>query len=69
MSTTHQQPDYTVFAVSKGEKTSFWREIGAAWKHRNGDGLNLRLDLLPLNGAEIVLRKPKPKAKTGEGQP
>jgi hypothetical protein len=29
------------------------------WSHGDGEGFNLKLDYLPLNGAEIVIRKPK----------
>ena len=27
----------------------------------DGEGFNVKLDMLPLNGAEIVIRKPKPE--------
>ena len=41
-------------------KQKFWRAIGAAWTHEDGDGFSLKLDYLPLiPGAQIVLRKPK----------
>jgi hypothetical protein len=33
--------------------------IGAAWEHEDGEGLTLQLDLLPVTGGRIVLRKPK----------
>ena len=36
-------------------------EIGAAWAHQDGKGFNVKLDYLPLNGAEIVIREPKTK--------
>ena len=45
-------------------KQSYWRAIGAVWPHGDGEGFNLKLDYLPLNGAEIVIRKPK--AETAE---
>ncbi len=67
MTTTSKLPSHKVYAVTKGSKCNFWREIGAAWAHTNGEGFNLKLDMLPLNGAEIVIRKPKPKADAGEG--
>jgi hypothetical protein len=62
MSNNSNLPSHRVYAVSKNGKRSFWREIGAAWAHGDGEGFNLKLDYLPLNGAEIVIRKPK----TGE---
>ena len=44
--------------AERGEK-KFWNRIGAAWEHEDGDGLTLQLDLLPVAGGRIVLRKPK----------
>jgi hypothetical protein len=37
----------------------FWTRIGAAWAHEDGEGLNLQIDMVPLDG-KIVLRTPKP---------
>jgi hypothetical protein len=56
-STNH--PSHRVYAVTKTGKQSFWRPIGAAWAHSDGEGFNLKLEYLPLNGAEIVVRTPK----------
>ena len=52
------RPSHRIFAVTKasGNGKKFWRPIGAMWVHAKGDGFNLRLDYLPLNGAEIVAR-------------
>lgn len=44
--------------AERGEK-KFWNRIGAAWEHEDGDGLTLQLDLIPVAGGRIVLRKPK----------
>ena len=59
MSNISNLPTHRVYAVTKNGKRNFWREIGAAWAHGDGEGFNLKLDYLPLNGAEIVIRKPK----------
>ena len=59
--TEAHRPSHRVFAVSKNGERSFWRDIGAAWSHADGEGFNVKLDFLPLNGAEIVIRKPKPE--------
>ena len=53
------RPSHRIYAVTKNGDSNYWREIGAAWSHKDGDGFNLKLDFLPLNGAEIVIRKPK----------
>jgi hypothetical protein len=64
MSKTNNRPSLRVYAVTKGEKGSFWQPIGAAWAHGDGEGFNLKLDYIPLNGADIVIRKPKAEADT-----
>jgi hypothetical protein len=33
------------------------RAIGALWPHQDGKGFNQRLECIPLNGAEIVIRQ------------
>jgi hypothetical protein len=63
-----EKPDfkaYTVKDIGKdGEKKGRWLEIGAAWEHKNGEGYDIVLEALPVNG-RIVLRKPlPPKEKT-----
>jgi hypothetical protein len=59
MTNTSKLPSHRVYAVTKNGQRNYWREIGAAWPHGDGEGFNLKLDYLPLNGAEIVIRKPK----------
>lgn len=60
------RPSHRVYAVTKNGDSNYWREIGAAWAHKDGEGFNLKLDFLPLNGAEIVIRKPKAEDAAGE---
>lgn len=56
---TGQQPSYTAFTVVKREGAEdFWLNIGAAFMHQDGDGYNVVLQALPING-KIVLRLPK----------
>lgn len=57
-STQSNKPTHRAYAVTKRGEKSRWQEIGAAWAHRDGKGFNLKLDYLPLNGAELVLRVP-----------
>lgn len=56
-------PDFIAFHVRDGEEKGkgrgFWTRIGAAWKHKDGEGFNLQLDLVPVSGSRIVLRVPK----------
>ena len=53
---TKSRPTHRVFAVTKSGEKKFWQPIGALWAHGDGQGFNQRLDYLPLNGAEIVIR-------------
>jgi hypothetical protein len=57
--TTGKQPTHRLYAVEKRNGKNYWRPIGAAWAHSDGEGFGVALDYLPLNGAEIVMRKPK----------
>lgn len=50
----------------KGEK-AFWTRIGAAWRHEDGEGLTLQLDLVPVKDGRIVLRAPKEDSNEGAG--
>ena len=66
--TSARQPTHRAYVVTKTNDKSYWREIGAVWPHADEDGFTLKLDFLPLNGGEIVIRKPrKVEAETGEG--
>lgn len=68
--TNSRRPTHRVYAVTKNgaDDKGFWTEIGAAWPHSDGKGFNLKLDYLPLNGAELVIRTPKQDAAKGGAQ-
>lgn len=58
-------PTHSVFLVkdlpSAGEeKKGFWTKIGAAWEHKDGKGLNIILDAVPVDG-RLVVRKREEK--------
>ena len=45
---------YTV--IDRGEdQDGIWRAVGAAWAHRNGEGLNVQLEAFPVNGRLVLL--------------
>ena len=67
--TTSKRPTHRVYAVKKNGEKSFWTEIGAAWANHDGKGFNVKLDFMPLNGAEIVIREPLPEKAPGEQSP
>ena len=56
----HNGPVYAVYTVIEREKGKdpFWLRIGAAWEHKDGNGYNVTLDALPVNG-RLSLRKPQ----------
>jgi len=58
---------YTVRDFTKkdtGEADSSWTRIGVAFLHKDGKGLDVALDALPVNG-RVVLRLNTPKTSTG----
>jgi hypothetical protein len=72
MSKSSKRPSHRVYAVVKNGERNFWQPIGAAWAHGDGDGFNVKLEYLPLNAAEIVIRKPKAEIDEADalaGQP
>jgi hypothetical protein len=54
--TTKSRPTHRVYAVTKNGDKKFWQPIGALWAHADAKGFNLRIDYLPLNDAQIVIR-------------
>ena len=53
------QPTHTAYTVIKREgQDDYWLAIGAAFMHQDGDGFNVLLQALPING-KLVLRPPK----------
>jgi hypothetical protein len=59
-----QQPTYQAYTVVKREgQDDFWLAIGAAFMHQDGDGYNVVLQALPING-KVVLRLPKTQGDT-----
>ena len=45
---------YTVRDRGDGKK-SFWTRIGSAWPHADGNGFNIQIEAVPLDG-RITLR-------------
>jgi hypothetical protein len=57
--TSATQPAYRAYTVVKREgQDDYWLAIGAAFKHGDGDGYNLVLQALPIDG-RVILRVPK----------
>ena len=54
--TNKTRPTHRVYAVTPNGDKKFWQPIGAMWAHGDAKGFNLRIDYLPLNEADIVVR-------------
>lgn len=50
-------PDFLAWHVTNRGTKSFWKKVGAAWKHRDGQGYTIQVEVVPING-RIVLRQP-----------
>lgn len=64
---TKHRPALHVYIVEGEGETAYWTKIGAAWAHDDGDGFNLQLSAVPLQG-RLVIRKPRPKGDEEAGQ-
>lgn len=54
-------PTHNVYIVEgDGKDRSFWTKVGCAWQHQDGDGFNINLTALPVNG-RLVIRARKEK--------
>ena len=49
-------PTHVAYQVRDRENgKSFWTRIGSAWAHKDGNGFNIQIDAVPLDG-RITLR-------------
>ena len=59
--TTNKKPAFEAFTVRDGGKgKSYFTRVGAAWPTKNGGGVTLYLDALPVDG-KLILMPPKAK--------
>jgi hypothetical protein len=56
--TTTKKPALTVWTVTGEGKQAYWTRIGSAWPQARGEGFNIELNALPVNG-RIILMPPK----------
>ncbi len=55
-SNTLKTPTHSAYQVRDREGSkSFWTRIGSAWPHADGNGFNIQIDAVPLDG-RITLR-------------
>lgn len=58
MTTQPNKPSHAVYHVEGEGQKKFWTKIGAAWPHDDGEGFNINLTCLPVDG-RLVIRKPR----------
>ncbi len=51
-----EKPSHKAFTVTGEGESAFWVRLGSAWPNRDGKGLSVILDGLPVNG-RLVLRE------------
>ncbi len=71
MTTTTQatgaKPSHRLYLVTGSGKSASWREIGAAWPNKDGNGFSLACEAIPLQGC-IVMRRATERELKGRGQ-
>ena len=63
--TTTKKPAFIAYAVTGEGKQTFWTRIGSAWPQASGEGFNIELNALPVNG-RIILMLPEVEQGTDE---
>lgn len=57
------KPSHIAYVVSEytvgTEKRSMWRQIGVAFQHKDGQGIDIILEAVPVSG-RLTLRLPRP---------
>jgi hypothetical protein len=60
--TTKNRPTHRIYSVTKDASgKSDWKDIGAAWPHKDGRGFNLRFTGGLTEGAEVIVRVARPR--------
>jgi len=55
---------YTVKTAGNGEK-AYWSKVAVAWAHKDGQGYNVQLDALPVDGKLVLRTVPDDHDETG----
>ena len=65
--TAAAKPSHRLYLVTGTGKAASWREIGAAWPNRDGNGFSLNCEAMPLQG-RIVMRAAIERKLKDQGQ-
>ena len=64
-----KRPSYIAYQVSEGQgDKSYFNKIGAAFEHKDGEGHNITLESVPVDG-RITLRTPKERLEEMRSEP
>ena len=66
-----RKPDYIAYNVTEGrDGKGFFNKVGAAWPHKDGQGYELKLDSIPVDGRVTLreLREERLEALDGQRQ-
>jgi hypothetical protein len=53
------KPSHDIVLIAEADDPKTWIKIGSAWEHQDGQGLNLRLDLLPTSSHQRLTIRPR----------
>ena len=56
---------YSVRPTGDGSK-SYWSKIAVAWAHKDGQGFNVQMDAMPIDGKLVLRTVPEDHDWTGE---
>ncbi|MEL7029826.1 MAG: hypothetical protein AAGL49_11605 [Pseudomonadota bacterium] len=56
---------YTVRSDGSGDK-SYWSKVAVAWAHKDGQGYNVQMDALPVDGKLVLRTVTDDQDQTGE---
>lgn len=51
---TSTSPAFIAYAVKGDGDKAIWNRIGAAWHHRDGQGLSITLSATPVGGSVVL---------------
>jgi hypothetical protein len=63
---TTNKPTHIAWHVTERNGQSYWTRIGVAWQHKDGNGFNVEIALMPRDG-KLALRVATDKREAGSG--
>ncbi len=64
-----RKPDFIAYSVRDSrDGKGHWNKVGAAWEHRDGQGVDIKLESIPLDGHLILRELREERIKTFENE-